>query len=232
MPELIVALDVVDLDEERAFINILFPVVKFFKIGSVLFTSQGPRAIEIIKRAGARAFLDLKFHDIPNTVAGAVKNSIDLGVDMLNIHAVGGKDMMLSASKTAEEESIKRGIVKPIVLGVTVLTSMSQSDLKNVGICCPIKQTVLALARLAKKCGLSGVIAGAEEVQDIKTACGKDFVTVTPGIRIEQTLDDQKRTATPLVAKQVGTDFIVVGRPILRSKNPLQEAKRIVDGIQ
>ncbi len=228
MPELIVSLDVINLEQEKKFFKTLFPVVKFFKIGSVLFTSTGPESVKVIKQMGGKVFLDLKFYDIPNVVESAVRSAVSLGVDMLNVHTGGGKKMMESAARGCREQAENLKILSPILVGVTVLTSFERSDLQQIGVYSTVKEQVMCLARIAKQSGLSGVVASVEEVPDIKNICGKNFITVTPGIRLKQSEDDQKRTATPSAAKSVGTDYIVVGRPVLLAQNPLEMCKNIL----
>ncbi|MCX5715988.1 MAG: orotidine-5'-phosphate decarboxylase [Candidatus Omnitrophica bacterium] len=230
--KLIVALDMDDLDSAKAIVEKLYPTVKIFKIGSQLFTNNGPAAVEAVTAKGAKVFLDLKFHDIPNTVANAVKVATKLGVFMVNVHIQGGFNMMKQAVSAAREKARELKIEKPLVLGVTVLTSMGEKDLKDLEIRKGVKSQVTYLARLAKDAALDGVIASADEIQPIRWACGDDFVIVTPGIRPEWAQkNDQKRTATPKEAVKWGASYIVVGRPILDAPDPKAAAEKILGEI-
>jgi len=244
MDKLIVALDVDTLDSAKTIVNTLYPTVKIFKIGSQLFTNAGPAAVECAVAKGARVFLDLKFHDIPNTVANAVRAAAKLKVFMLNVHVQGGFEMMRHALAALKDESSKLGTAtifkngrcpyfsRPIILGVTILTSMGEKDLKDLEIRKGVKSQVTYLAKLAKDAGLDGVVASADEIQPIRWACGDDFIIVTPGIRPEWAQKgDQKRTATPKEAISLGADYIVVGRPILEAKDPKAAAEEIIKSI-
>jgi len=243
--KLIVALDVDSLDAAKKILEKLSPPVRLFKIGSQLFTIAGPAAVEMARSRGERVFLDLKFHDIPNTVANAVRAATRLGVFMLNLHVQGGFDMMRQAIIAAKEESDRSKIKRPIVLGVTVLTSMGDKDLKDLEIRKGVKSQVTYLAKLAKDAGLDGVVASAEEIQPIRWSCGDDFIIVTPGIRPEwasasllggqkadRQRDDQKRTATPKDAIKLGADYIVVGRPIVEAADPKKAAEDVLAEMQ
>jgi orotidine-5'-phosphate decarboxylase len=232
MDKLIVALDVDTLDSAKTIVNTLYPTVKIFKIGSQLFTNAGPAAVECAVAKGARVFLDLKFHDIPNTVANAVRAAAKLKVFMLNVHVQGGFEMMRHALAALKDESSRLKIERPIILGVTILTSMGEKDLKDLEIRKGVKSQVTYLAKLAKDAGLDGVVASADEIQPIRWACGDDFIIVTPGIRPEWAQKgDQKRTATPKEAISLGADYIVVGRPILEAKDPKAAAEEIIKSI-
>ncbi len=217
--KLIVALDVDSLKKAENFVGTLFPKVKIFKVGSQLFTACGPQAVNMIQKKGAKVFLDLKFHDIPNTVKNAVEIATSLKVFMLTLHISGGREML---------EAIANIPGRPLVVGVTVLTSSNENDAEH---------SVLSLARLAKNSGLDGVVCSVHEAAMVRKECGRDFIIVTPGIRLarlhcggagSKTLDDQKRTATAKEAIEAGADYIVVGRPILESKNPLLIAQEII----
>lgn len=225
---LIVALDVDTLDKAREIVKILHPVVKTFKIGSQLFTSAGPEALTMVHACGCRVFLDLKFHDIPNTVAAASRAAAGMGVFMFNVHTFGGKEMLETAVQAVKDKKDK-----PILLGVTVLTSISRPQLNSLGIMRSVKKEVGFLAKLAKECGLDGVVCSANEVELIKRLCGKYFLTVVPGVRPQDSnSDDQKRTATPRQAIENGADFIVVGRPIIAGADPLKSAEEIIREIK
>lgn len=227
--KLIVALDVDSLNSAKEILDKLYPAVKIFKIGSQLFTNAGPAAVELVIKRGAQVFLDLKFHDIPNTVANAVTASTRLGVFMLNLHVQGGFDMMKHAVSAASQEADRLNIKRPFVLGVTVLTSMGEKDLKDLEIRKGVKSQVTYLAKLARDAGLDGVVASADETQPIRWACGDDFIIVTPGIRPAfAQKDDQKRTATPKEAITSGANYIVVGRPVIEAADPRVVAEEII----
>ncbi len=207
-----------------------------FKIGSQLFTSAGPEAVRQVAQLGAGIFLDLKFHDIPNTVAGAVLASAGMpGVQLVNVHALGGTAMMRAAAQ-AVSAGVPMGADRPRLLAVTVLTSMDQKAIREVGISGPPKLRAVKLAKLAQKAGVDGVVASVQEAKAIRKACGREFLIVTPGVRLKDMgvgsrKDDQARTATPREAIQAGADFIVVGRPILAAADPRAAAQGIVDEI-
>lgn len=207
-----------------------------FKIGSQLFTAAGPAAVREVAALGPGIFLDLKFHDIPNTVAGAVLSCAAMtGVQLVNVHALGGH-AMLHAAVQAIGAGQPMGADRPRLLAVTILTSMDQKAIREVGIGGPPKDRVLKLAKLAKRAGVDGVVASVQEARAIRKACGRDFLIVTPGVRPkEKTLaannDDQARTATPAEAIKAGADFLVVGRPILAAPDPRAAAQAIVDEI-
>ncbi|MBF0343818.1 MAG: orotidine-5'-phosphate decarboxylase [Nitrospirae bacterium] len=231
---LCLALDVNTLSEAVRFVETLKDYVGLFKIGFQLFTNEGPKAVEAIKRLGGRVFLDLKFHDIPNTVAAAARMVTALGVDMFNIHASGGSEMMRAAVVAAQEETIRLGIVNPKVLAVTVLTSINDEILsKELIVSNPVRDQVVHLAMLSKEAGVSGVVASPKEIRLIRESCGAGFVILTPGIRPlwSANLDDQKRITTPQDAIALGADYIVIGRPILRSDNPVETSKQILSEI-
>jgi orotidine-5'-phosphate decarboxylase len=217
-----VALDVATLKEAKALVDRLYPVVKIFKVGSQLFTGYGPEAVRFIQQKGAKVFLDLKFHDIPNTVANAVAQAKNMGVFMVNLHSLGGKGMM----RAAVCAKAKKG---PIILAVTVLTSMDKNTLKEVGVNKNPLAQVKKLALLAKSSGIDGVVCSANEALLVRRCCGKKFVIVTPGIRLpSEARQDQKRVATPSYALKQGADFIVVGRPIIEAKDPLAAAREVL----
>ncbi|MEK6733328.1 MAG: orotidine-5'-phosphate decarboxylase [Candidatus Omnitrophota bacterium] len=226
--KLIIALDVNTLKEEERLLDILSPHVQVFKVGMELFYSCGAKAIDLVKKYDKDVFLDLKFHDIPNTVYAASKAAVKFGVYMFNVHASGGLEMMKKAVEGAEEESEKLGVARPKILGVTVLTSMDKEALKKTGINKSAQDQVLNLAGLAKEAGLDGVVASPEEIIAIRKSAGKDFLIVTPGVRPEGSeADDQKRVATPKEAFQRGADYIVMGRPITKAKDPVKMLEAI-----
>ncbi|MCP4649501.1 MAG: orotidine-5'-phosphate decarboxylase [PVC group bacterium] len=231
--ELIVALDTESLDEARSIVDKLSGVVRFFKIGSQLFTAAGPIAVEMVRNNKAEVFLDLKFHDIPNTVANAAISSIRLGISMFNVHAMGGKAMLIKTMEAVNAECEQSGVKKPIVLGVTVLTSMDRQQLNSIGVARSVKNQVGFLAKLCQKSGLDGVVCSGKEIKLLRRITNKDFILVVPGVRPKDSLlNDQKRVITPTDAVRLGADFIVVGRPIVANKDPSQAAKAILQEIQ
>ena len=220
---LIVALDVPTLSEATDLARRLAPHLAGVKIGSQLFTAEGPRAVHAMHDLGLRVFLDLKFHDIPNTVGGAVAAATSLGVWMLNVHASGGPAMMAAAATGTGGRTL--------ILGVTVLTSVEEKDLQaTLGTVRTLRDHVLHLAREAKAAGLDGVVASPHEIADIRQACGPGFLIVTPGVRpAGAERGDQRRVMTPGEAIRAGADYVVVGRPILAAKDPVEAAQRITD---
>ena len=200
----------------------LDPKICRLKIGSQLFTSSGPKIVKEFSNLGFDIFLDLKFHDIPNTVYEAVKSSADLGVWMVNVHASGGREMLDAAKKALDGYKNP-----PLLIGVTLLTSLSEESLIDIGLT-GLPEQVLRLASLAKEVGLNGVVCAPSDITSIKNKFGKEFLTVTPGIRPSKSnLNDQRRVATPSEAIKSGSDFIVIGRPITESKNPCSALERI-----
>ncbi len=221
-PRVIVALDYPSADAALAFAARVEPSLCRLKVGKELFTSAGPRLVEKLVAAGFDVFLDLKFHDIPNTVAQACKAAAQLGVWMINVHTLGGRRMM-ETTREALESLQKR----PLLIGVTVLTSMNEQDLAEIGLPAPAIQ-VERLARLAKASGLDGVVCSAQESAMLRAACGKDFKLVTPGIRpASASLDDQNRVMTPEAAMAAGSDYLVIGRPITQSADPVATLRAI-----
>ncbi len=227
---LIVALDVPTLKEAVNVVEELGDLVRYYKIGLQLFTKFGLKIIEILKDRGKKVFLDLKLHDIPNTVMGAVEAIIDMNVDMLTVHSLGGFEMMESAQKVTWERKAK----KLLILGVTILTSLDEAFLQDfLGINKSIKSQILELSVLAQSAGLGGVVASPKEVSLIKKKCGKDFVVVTPGIRPKGIKrDDQKRIETPDKAIADGADYIVVGRAIINALDKKIAALSIIEGVE
>ena len=234
MNRILVALDVSTARDALALADTLRGVVGGYKVGSQLFTSEGPSIVRALVERGDRVFLDLKFHDIPNTVAGAVAAATDLGVWMVNVHAAGGPAMLAAARQAAHEAAGRRGGTPPLVIAVTVLTSMDDATLREVGVNhTPIEQ-VERLARLTEAAGLDGVVASPQEVTAIRRACGPSFVVVTPGIRggtATSGPDDQRRTATPAGAVAAGSSFLVIGRPITGAADPRGAAQRMAEEI-
>ena len=228
MEQLIVALDVDSADDARALAKKLRGVAGAFKIGSRLFTSHGPSIVEELVARGDRVFLDLKFHDIPNTVAGAVAAATRLGVWMVNVHAGGGCDMMRAARQAADEEAAKSMSGPPLVIAVTVLTSLTQQGLAATGVTASVADHVRRLALLTQESGLDGVVASPQEIELIRAACDPRFQIVTPGIRGgDDARADQSRTASAAGALDAGASYIVVGRPIIAAADPRAAAERI-----
>ncbi|HEY1233402.1 MAG TPA: orotidine-5'-phosphate decarboxylase [Candidatus Binatia bacterium] len=226
---LIVALDLDDLELATDLVRSLAREVGMFKIGKQLFTHAGPQAVRLIQDLGGEIFLDLKFHDIPNTVAKAAIEATRLGVKMFNVHASGSLEMMRLTVKEVERVSRQQKLRRPIMLGVTVLTSLGQEDLQRLGVEHKIADQVVRLALLTKEAGMDGVVASPHEVADIRRACGQRFVIVTPGIRpADSQHNDQQRVMTPSHAVRAGVDYVVVGRPILEAQNPVIAARGIV----
>ena len=244
-PQLVVALDVNTLEEARRLIDALSPAVDIFKVGSHLFTSCGPVAVRFIQARGKKVFLDLKYHDIPNTVANAVRVAVNLSsavhtelkgmstssgekdpsIFMYTLHTAGGLEMLKTAVEAGTQEAERIDVTKPLSLGITVLTSQEKGD--------NIHELVLERALLARKAGLDGVVSSCEEVELIRREMGEDFIIVTPGIRPQGSQKgDQKRVATPQKAVSLGSDFLVVGRPIVQSPNPLAAAQEILKEME
>ncbi len=227
---ILVALDVETRDKALGLADSLRGAVGGFKIGSRLFTAEGPSMVRTLAERGDKVFLDLKFHDIPNTVATAVAAATDLGVWMVNVHAGGGTAMMRAARDAAHETAAKRGTPPPLLIAVTVLTSMNQQTLREIGVVIELRDQVLRLAELTREAGLDGVVASPQETEAIRHRCGKDFTIVTPGIRggaAGSAKNDQERTMTPPEAIAAGASYLVVGRPIIAASDPLVAARAI-----
>ncbi|NLM45847.1 MAG: orotidine-5'-phosphate decarboxylase [Firmicutes bacterium] len=232
--KIIVALDV---DEEARAMSLaeqLQEYVGAFKVGLQLYHAAGPEIVRKLVRSGAKVFLDLKFHDIPNTVARAAEAVVDLGVFMFNVHASGGGRMLEAAARAAKEKALRLGIAPPLLIGVTVLTSLSEAELQaETGVERSLPEQVAALARLSQKTGLDGVVASAQEIPWIRSACGEDFVIVTPGIRPAWAAkDDQERIVTPKEALRLGADYLVIGRPLTAAASPKDAARRLLAEIE
>ena len=221
-PKVIVALDFPDEASTMHLVEQLHPEQCRLKIGKELFTRSGPVLVRRLVDAGYDVFLDLKYHDIPNTVAKACMAAADLGVWMINVHSLGGPSMMEAARKALSSDDA------PMLIAVTILTSSNEDDLQAVGINSSPEQMVTRLASLAKEQGLDGVVCSARETASLKSLLGQDFKLVTPGIRLaEDSTDDQKRVMTPVDAVQSGSDYLVIGRPITQAENPLQKLEVI-----
>lgn len=223
---LIVALDVDTLEAALSLVERLDGVVTRFKIGSQLFTATGPAAVEAVRKRGGEVFLDLKYHDIPNTVAGAVRAAGQLGVSLVDVHALGGAPMIAAASHALGSDGAR-------LIAVTLLTSHDQAGLEAIGIAGSPADAALRLARLAQSAGAQGVVTSPHEVERIRRACGAGFLIVTPGIRPSGAEPgDQARFATPSAALKSGADFMVVGRPILAAPDPIAAAEAIVQELE
>ncbi len=230
--KLIVALDFSSLGDAEKLVKKVSPLVKIFKVGKELFTIAGPEAIKMIHAYKCQVFLDLKFHDIPNTVASACDAAARQGVFMVNVHALGGKNMMVSAVQAIHKVAQEKKTTPTKIIGVTVLTSMTDPDLKEIGVHKNVKQEVEQLSGLAQKCGLDGVVASAQEIKIIRKKTDKNFLIVTPGVRpIWAAHGDQKRVMTPKEAIELGADYIVVGRPITQHPQPMVAAEKILKEI-
>lgn len=220
---IIVALDYANSKEALALVQRLSPTRCRLKVGKELFTRAGPDLARTLVSKGFDVFLDLKFHDIPNTVAKACEAAAQLGVWMVNVHTLGGRAMMQAA-----REAIDKSSQRPLLIGVTILTSMAESDLREVGISGDVASNVVRLATLAKQSGLDGVVCSAQEASQLRTATSVNFKLVTPGIRLsDSAVNDQKRIATPAVAVSDGADFLVIGRPITQAADPMAVIERI-----
>ena len=233
MERILVALDTSTAKEALALADTLRGRVGGFKVGNQLFTAAGPEIVRTLADRGDRIFLDLKFHDIPNTVAGAIASAAALGVWMVNVHASGGR-AMLAAAKDAADRAASTG-TRPLVIAVTVLTSLDGAALGSVGIDASPLDQVLRLAALAQSAGLDGVVASPQETGALRQACGSDFVIVTPGIRggsAQASPDDQHRTMTPAAAVAAGASYLVGGRPITAAADPRAAAERIAEDVR
>lgn len=223
-PQLIVALDVDNLKEAERLVKLCLPTVKLFKVGVQLFTAVGPKVVKMIKRKGAEVFLDLKFYDIPNTVANAVRQATELGVFMLDLHIQAGEEALRAAVSASKNQARRLKIKPPLIVGITILTSEKGSK--------QLKQLVLTYARLGRRCGLDGVVASVREARLLRKDLGRDFILVTPGIRLKRgAYFDQKRIASPRQAALRGSNYLVVGRPIIKARKPLEVARTVVEEI-
>jgi orotidine-5'-phosphate decarboxylase len=229
---IIAALDVPTSEQALKLAQQIAPAVGAFKIGGELFTAAGPDIVKKIRATGAAVFLDLKFHDIPNTVAKAVASAVRLDVQMLTIHTSGGGEMMRAAEKSAQDTAKSLGLQPPLVLGVTVLTSMNSDALAEIGCEANVSRQVERLAALAVKSGLRGLVCSPLEIADLRQILPPQIQLVTPGIRTgAEKADDQKRTLTPREAIQAGANWLVIGRPIYAAENPRAAAEKILESI-
>lgn len=224
---LIIALDVSRASEAQKIVNQIGESASTYKVGKQLFTAEGPQVVRDLVASGRKVFLDLKFHDIPNTVAGAVQSAAELRVSMLTVHASGGSKMLKAAAEAASASA-----AKPLVLAVTVLTSLNDADLQELGLPVGVADQVLRLAGIARNAGCTGIVASAHEAASLRRNLGEGFAIVTPGVRpTGAEVGDQARVVTPAEAFKAGATHIVVGRPITGDKNPAEAARRILDEI-
>jgi orotidine-5'-phosphate decarboxylase len=231
---LLVALDVETGERALALATTLKDLAGGFKVGTRLFTLEGPGLVRELAGRGARVFLDLKFHDIPNTVAQAVESAVQTGAWMINVHASGGLPMMQGAVKAGRDTAQRLGQPPPLLIAVTVLTSMNDEVLRDIGVHRPMLEQVEALAKMTQAAGMDGVVASPQETAAIRRACGDTFLIVTPGIRgasAQAKPDDQTRTTGPAEAVRSGANYIVVGRPIISAADPRAAAKAIVEEL-
>lgn len=231
--KLIVALDVETSDRALELVNELRDVAGMFKIGSTLFTAVGPSIVKEIIASGSRVFLDLKFHDIPHQVAGAARSAAELGVSLFTIHASGGSEMMKRAADAVAEVAERNGAPRSKVLAISVLTSVDEAILSEIGVAGSPAESVIKLVKLAESSGVDGVVASPQEVTSIRSnIANENFLVVTPGIRPATAADDQRRVATPAAALSAGADYLVIGRPITGAPDPAAAARAILDEME
>jgi orotidine-5'-phosphate decarboxylase len=230
---ILVALDVPTAEAALKLVEQLAPVSGGFKVGSELFTVAGPDIVRRIRERGAMVFLDLKFHDIPNTVAKSVAAAVQLDVQMLTVHTSGGFEMLKAAEQAAQETAWRLGHSPPLVLGVTVLTSLDAGALKEIGLDANVDYQVRRLATVATKAGLRGLVCSPLEVARLRQAIPPATQLITPGVRTgAEKADDQKRTLTPREALQAGANWLVIGRPIYAAENPREAAEKILESLK
>ena len=228
---IIIALDAQTQQEALSLVHEL-PGAKIFKVGLTLFISEGPSLLREIQKQGKKIFLDLKLHDIPHQIGGAIKAGIGYNVHMMTLHASGGREMMAKAAEAAETAAKQSGLSKPLLLAVTVLTSLKQEQLKEIGMDDRVGEQVLRLARLAKENGMDGVVCSPQEIDIIKGEFGQDFLVISPGIRPTwAAAQDQKRILTPAKAIAKGVDYMVIGRPITQAPSPAEAFLKIEEEL-
>ncbi|NOZ13732.1 MAG: orotidine-5'-phosphate decarboxylase [Acidobacteria bacterium] len=233
MNRVIVALDVETGGRAMEIVRACEGAISFFKVGKQLFTAEGPDIVRRIKETGNRVFLDLKYHDIPNTVANATVEAVKLGADIIDVHTSGGFEMMKKTMDMVRDYCAGHGVPEPGIFGITILTSLDDNALNQIGYTGTAAQMVVRLAVLGREAGIAGVVCSPLEISLVKKACGNDFKTLTPGIRplFSQSADDQKRVMTPADAFDAGTDYIVMGRPITKASNIEEALKKLDDEI-
>lgn len=234
LPVIYCAVDTPDLESAKKLASQVAPVGCGLKLGMEFFNANGPQGIEAVQKSaqGVSLFIDLKYHDIPNTVAGAVRSISRLAPDFLNVHASGGPDMLKAAKDALVDEAAKRSIKTPKLLAVTVLTSMDEAAVTAVGWQLPIAEQVKRLALLTKQSGLDGVVCSPLEIEIVRASCGADFLTMVPGIRPAAANDDQKRVMTPKAAVAAGVHHMVIGRPITQAADPAKAATDILESLK
>ncbi len=219
--QIILALDVDTIEEAKGFVDTLYPKIKIFKVGSHLFTTYGPKIVEMLHKSGADIFLDLKYYDIPNTIAQSTAAATRLRVKMLTLHISGGHEMIKAAVEAAARQAEVSGLARPLLIGVTVLTSQKAGQ-----------REVLKLAQLGLACGLDGVVCSVHEAAVLRNKIKENFLIVTPGIRVDNSIkDDQRRTATASQAVKAGSNFLVIGRPILKADNPITKTEELLGDL-
>ncbi len=230
---IIFALDVGDLGSAVRWLDIIKGRVGYCKVGAELFVSIGPRIVQEVKGRGLKCFLDLKFHDIPNTVSGAVRSATRLGVDMMTVHVLGGLNMLSAAVESSREEARTLGVDPPLVVGVTVLTSLAGPELMQVGLTRSLEEHVGIMAGLAAKAGLDGIVCSPKDIRHVRSVLPSSCIVVTPGIRPAWSArGDQARVATPRAAIDAGADLLVIGRPIRDAPDPVKAIEAIVSEIE
>jgi orotidine-5'-phosphate decarboxylase len=230
---LIFALDVSNIEEANNLVERLIGEVGLFKVGKQLFLHAGPQIVHMIRDRGGEVFFDLKFHDIPRTVAKAAVEVTRMGVRMFDVHASGSLEMMQRTVSEVTKVCRSEGLRRPKVLAVTVLTSLNRDDLKRVGVASGVENQVVRLARLAKEAGMDGVVASPQEIVPIRRECGRGFLIITPGVRLRGgSWEDQKRVMTPEAAVRAGADYLVIGQPIREADNPVLAAREVVAAME
>lgn len=230
--KIIIALDVRSRKEAVSLVRQLEETL-IFKVGLLPFTAMGPQLIKELMNMGKKVFLDLKLHDIPNTVAGAVRAATGLGVQMMTLHASGGREMLASAVRAAREEAEMTGMAQPLLLAVTVLTSLKSENLKEIGVASSTMDQVVNLASLARQAGIRGIVCSPQEVESVRKRYGSDLTIVVPGIRPQwASAQDQKRIMTPSEALEKGADYLVIGRPVTSAPSPKEAFLRIVEELE
>lgn len=229
---IICAMDTPDLAQVLRLTDAIKNSIGAVKLGLEFFTAHGPTGVKEVIALGVPVFLDMKFHDIPNTVAGALREAVKMGVSMITVHGCGGKDMLSRASDTVRDTAAQLGIQAPVLLAITVLTSMNQLDLTQTGVTRKVEDQVVALATLANESGVGGIVCSPHEIALVRTVLGQDKMIVTPGIRFDgAATQDQKRTMTPQDALKAGANYLVIGRPITASASPVDVVRSLAQAL-